>query len=306
MNGFIKMNILCMLAALLFTTACKYKTAENKSLKLPLPTVIVKKPFKENKIVYTEFRAVSRYLQTVNFRARIAGIITATFAQPGDEIKVNQPLFVVKPVELSALENAGSFSSSVVSGFDTIFSGQNAFTNRVMVQVGDYVQPGSLLASAFKKNSLVAVVYVPFAQVRLIHKNSPSIIEIPGKGDVKSYFEKQLYVADSVTQTQPFIVPLPFDLHLSANMNLWVRFKEREIHQGTFVLRKAILTNEEENSFWVMKMINDSTAVKIDVTVGWQGKKYIQVLSGNLSDSDRILTDGAYGLPDTAYVQIIK
>lgn len=306
MCRFMKQNTIWILAIVFSITACRSNKTFNANPKFPLPPVTIGTPVKGNKTVYTEFRAVSRYLQSINYRARTAGIITRVFTRPGDDVKLHQPLFIIKPAELSALESSGSLSHSIINSGDTIFSDQKSLTNHVLVQDGDYVQPGNLLATAFKENSLVAVTYVPFSQVPLIKINSPCTVEVPGKGNVKSFFKKQLFLADNITQTQPFIVPLPGSLRLSGNMNLSVHFKEKEIHNGIFVPREAVLTNEEENIFWLMKMANDTTAVRVPVTIGWQGKNSIQVLSGNINTSDKIITGGAYGLPDTAYVRIVK
>ena len=308
MNRFIRWNILWIAVALFVAAGCKRNpgNSDASALRLPLPNVTVTTPIKENKIIYTTFQAVSRYLQSVNFRARISGIVTTVFVRPGDEIKIHQPLFIIKPIEMSALEGAGTWSNNLINSRDTIFSDQLAFTRQVLVQEGDYVQPGSLLAVAFKENSLAAVTYVPFSEVPLIKKNSPCTVEIPGKHNVSSYFQKQLFLADNVTQTQPYVVPLPPKLKLAGGMNLLVKFKVKEIRDGIFLPRKAILTNVEETLFWIMKMINDTTAVKIPVTLGWQGKKQIQILSTRIGTADRVITEGAYGLPDTAYVKIVK
>ncbi|MBE0651684.1 MAG: hypothetical protein IH595_12705 [Bacteroidales bacterium] len=299
-------NLVWVLVIVLTTTACKQNNNSESDTKLPLPTVKVGSPVVQDKIVYEHFRAVSRYLQDVNFRSRTEGVVTKVFTRPGDEIRVGQPLFIIKPVELTALEKSGSLSKGMYSSSDTIYSDQNALTNMVSVQEGDYVQPGSLLASAFKKNSLVAMTYIPFNKVPSIKKNTPCSVIIPGQKPVDSYFKRPLFIADTVTQTQPFIVPLPSNLQLSAGMNLQVSFKEREIHQGIFVPRDAVLTNEEETSFWLMKMTNDTTAVKVPVTVGLLSEKNVEILSGAVKPGDRIVTQGAYGLPDTAYVKIVK
>ncbi len=308
MNRFIRWNILWIAATLFVATGCKQNPgkSDTSALRLPLPNVTVTTPVKENKTIYITFQAVSRYLQSVNFRARTSGIVTHVFIRQGDEIKIHQPLFIVKPMEMSALEGAGALSNNLINSRDTIFSDQDAFTHQVLVQEGDYVQPGSLLAVAFKENSLAAVTYVPFPEVPLIKKNSPCTVEIPGKHNVSSYFQKQLFLADNVTQTQPYVVPLPPKLKLAGGMNLLVKFKVKEIRNGIFLPRKALLTNEEETSFWIMKMIDDTTAVKIPVTLGWQGKKQLQILSNRVGMTDKIITEGAYGLPDTAYVRIVK
>ena len=304
MFKFKKQNLIWVLAIVLTATACKQNNSSATKIKLPLPAVTVGNPVVENKVVYKNFSAVSHYLQDVNFRARTQGIVTKVFTSPGDEMRAGQPLFIIKPIELSALEKS-SLSHGMGNSSDTIFSNQNVLTNQVVVQQGDYVQPGSLLASAFKKNSLVALTYVPFSKVSSIQKNIPCTVIIPGQKSVNSYFKRPLFIADTFTQTQPFIVPLPSNLQLSEGMNLQVRFKEKEIKQGVFVPRNAVLTNEEENTFWLMKMTN-AMAVKVSVTIGWQGEKSVQILSGNIKPSDRIITQGAYGLPDSTQVKIVR
>ncbi len=308
MNKYIKWNLFWIAIVFLAASGCKRNSGKSNasSPRLPLPNVTVTTPTKENKTVYIKFRAISRYLQSVSFRARTSGIVTNVFIRPGDEIKAHRPLFIVKPMEMSALEGSGTLSNNLINSRDTIFSDQDAFTNHVLVQEGDYVQPGSLLATALNKNSLSAIVYIPFPQVPLIKKNSPCIVEIPGKSNVSSYFKKQLFLANTITQTQPYVVPLPPGLMIAGNMNLLVKFKEREIRGGIFLPKKAILSNEEETSFWIMKMANDTTAVKVPITLGWQGKKQIQILSNRIGMTDKVITEGAYGLPDTAYVRIVK
>ncbi len=308
MNRYIKWNILWITVAVFMVTGCKQKVEKGgaSTARLPLPEVIVTNPVKENRTIYTAFQAVSRYMQSVNFRARTAGVVSSVLIKPGDEIMNHQPLFIVKPMEMSALEGAGNLSKDLINSYDTIFSDQLAFTNQVLVQEGDYVQPGSLLASAWIENSLAAITYVPFSMVPIIKKNSPCTVEIPGKRNVRSFFRKQLFLADNITQTQPYVVPLPGKLKLAGNMNLLVRFKIKEIRDGIFLPRKAVLTNEQETIYWVMKMENDTTAVKVPVTIGWQGKEQVQILSDKIGLTDRIITEGAYGLPDTAYVKIAK
>ena len=298
-------NLLWVLAILVTATACDHKKTTETHYKLPLPTVTIGHPVVKNKAVYESFRAVSRYLQNVNFRARTQGVVTKVFTTPGDEVRAGQPLFIIKPVELSALEKS-PLSHDMGNSSDTIFSKQNVLTNQVMVQQGDYVQPGNLLASAFKKNSLVAITYIPFSKVSSIQKNNPCMVFIPGKKPVNSLFKRQLFSADTATQTQPFVVPLPSNLHLSEGMNLQVNYKEKEITNGIFVPRDAVLSNEEETSFWLMKMAGNSKVIKVPVTIGLQGEKVVQILTGDITPSDKIVIQGAYGLSDSTTVKIVK
>ena len=59
-------------------------------------------------------------------------------------------------------------------------------------------------------------------------------------------------------------------------------------------------------NFWVMKLINDSTAVKVPVITGISDNGYVQIKMPLFKDTDLFLTSGNYGLGDTANVKVIK
>ena len=51
------------------------------------------------------------------------------------------------------------------------------------------------------------------------------------------------------------------------------------------------------NEYWVMKLVNDTTAVKQDVSIGRKTKTEIEITDPVFSADDRILVSGNYGLP---------
>ena len=53
-----------------------------------------------------------------------------------------------------------------------------------------------------------------------------------------------------------------------------------------------------------MKLINDTTAVKVPVKTGIEKGDTVQVISPEFSANDKILSGGNYGLADTAKVII--
>ena len=69
--------------------------------------------------------------------------------------------------------------------------------------------------------------------------------------------------------------------------------------------KSCVLSDEMMKEFWVMKLINDSTAIKIPVIVGNKNSERIEVLSPQFNSADKIISKGNYGLPDTAFVSII-
>ena len=59
-------------------------------------------------------------------------------------------------------------------------------------------------------------------------------------------------------------------------------------------------------NYWVMKLINDSTAIKVPVERGISADSKVEILSPHFALNDRIINSGNYGLGDTAFVKIIR
>ena len=77
--------------------------------------------------------------------------------------------------------------------------------------------------------------------------------------------------------------------------------------EGALVLSKsAILTDETQSSFWVMKLLNDTTAIKVEVKIGLENDENVEIISPKFLSEDKILISGNFGLPDTALVSINK
>jgi hypothetical protein len=67
-----------------------------------------------------------------------------------------------------------------------------------------------------------------------------------------------------------------------------------------------VLTNETVDNFWVMKLINDSTAVKVPIVKGISTDTHVEILSPKFAKDDKLVNSGNYGLPDTTYVKITQ
>ena len=67
-----------------------------------------------------------------------------------------------------------------------------------------------------------------------------------------------------------------------------------------------MLGNEEMTSFWVMRLANDSTAIKVPVQRSIVTHDSVEVTEPHFATGDRFLLTGGYGLPDTANVIITR
>ena len=70
------------------------------------------------------------------------------------------------------------------------------------------------------------------------------------------------------------------------------------------VPKAAVLTDETQSQFWVMKITDSNIAVKVPIQKGMENSGEVEILSPAFSDKDRILISGNYGLADTAKVSI--
>ena len=110
---------------------------------------------------------------------------------------------------------------------------------------------------------------------------------------------------DPASQTQSIFIKVNAGHSIPENLVAKVKII-RTIKNNTVSLPKAaVLTDETQNEFWIMKMIDSTTAVKIPVTKGIQTAGRIEILTPPLAAADKILVTGNYGLADTAKVKII-
>jgi hypothetical protein len=77
--------------------------------------------------------------------------------------------------------------------------------------------------------------------------------------------------------------------------------------ENALVLPKpAVLGNEALTEFWVMKLVNDSTAIKVVVKKGIETNNEVEITDPVFNPTDRVILTGNYGLPDTASIIIMK
>ena len=111
---------------------------------------------------------------------------------------------------------------------------------------------------------------------------------------------------DSVSQTQRVILKVSASHTLPENLIAKVKIIKSSKPNASSLPKAAILTDETQSAFWVMKLMNDSTAVKVPVKKGIETNERAEIISPIFSAEDKILVSGNYGLADTARVKIIS
>lgn len=111
---------------------------------------------------------------------------------------------------------------------------------------------------------------------------------------------------DPASQTQSIILKVTVSHPIPENLIAKVKVVKTEKNKTQSVPKSAILTNETQTDFWVMKMTDSITAIKVPVKKGIETTDKVEILSPAFSPNDKILITGNYGLRDTAKVKIIQ
>ncbi len=298
-----KIKYIIFISILLIINGCKNSITKGNDFVNTKTDVKIVKPIIKNLKIYDTYQGISKYLNTSAIKSPVSGVIQKVNISVGQEVHKNEVLFKIKPKELAALENANLDKGLINISPIKISAHQLNFITAVNFQDGDYIQEGDILATNVKKNSMVIITYVPFdIKIKL---NSFCEIELPNGMKIKGIFKRKLAQTDLFTQKQPYVVYPLTKQFFAENINLTIQKLNREIKTGLFVPKKAIYTNEEQTKFWIMKLINDTTAIKIPIGIGFQNDSIIQLLNTPLNKSSKIISDGGYGLADTAFVHVI-
>ena len=109
-------------------------------------------------------------------------------------------------------------------------------------------------------------------------------------------------VVDSVSQTQSYSIRINAPHTIPQNLIAKVKILKTSVNDAQALPRQSVLSDQTQTMYWVMKLINDSTAVKVPVKTGIEKGDTIQILSPQFSNDTKILSGGNYGLSDTASV----
>lgn len=250
------------------------------------------------------YQGVTRYMQANDIRSQVTGIITRINCAVADHISINQALFVVQPQEAAALQKS-KFSSQILAGFsDTVYAHLSGQIKSLNVQVGDFIQIGDVLANCIRSNSMRIIAYIPLEQIAAVEKIKHCTLILPDGSSVDGIVTGKLPAAETQNQTQAYIIEPKKNISLSENVNLSVQFTAEQLQNAVFVPESAVLGNEEQTRFWIMKLMNDSTCIKVSVEKGLKTDSLVQLIGSDLTISDLVVSEGAYGLPDSARVQV--
>lgn len=257
---------------------------------------------------FVELNATSSFLQNNYIKAFANGYVHSVNIHIGQYVKQDQLAFTLKTKEAQALGNTINAldSSFNFSGIIKIKAIQSGYITQLSHQIGDYVQDGEQLAVLSNANSFGFILNLPYELRPYILANKSVQVSLPDGTRYTGFVDRIMPTIDSVSQTQNVLIRINSSVNIPENLIVKVRIVTRSKNNVTSLPKEALLTDEAQTSFWVMKMIDSTTAVKVPVAKGLETAERVEITSPKFSAADKILITGNYGLPDTARVQIVK
>ncbi len=255
---------------------------------------------------YIELNATSTYMQQNYVKSNLNGYIEKSNIKYGDYVHVGQPLFVLKTKEARAIGNSVNRldSSFNFSGVNVLRSNASGYVMDVSHQPGDYVQDGEQLAVISDAQSFMFVMNVPYEDKPYVSIGKHVDILLPDNEVLPGIIASSLPAIDSVSQTQQYSIRVNAGHSIPKDLIAKVKILKKSVQDAQTLPKQSVLSDQTQTNYWVMKLINDSTAVKVPVKTGVEQGDTVQVLSPQFDPNTKILSGGNYGLSDTAGVII--
>jgi multidrug efflux pump subunit AcrA (membrane-fusion protein) len=298
---------ICLLL-FLFSCQSNSKAADDDDAKVASQTPVTVIKVNDSALTdYIDLNATSTTLQKNYVKSNANGYIQQVNAQLGHNVSRGQVLFTIKTKESQTIGNSINVLDTTFkfSGVNKIKASAPGYISQLSHQSGDYVADGEPLAVISDRSSFVFLMQLPYELRQYVSPGQNVDLTLPGGvkigGTVKSFMPS----VDTVAQTQGVVIKINSNQQIPENLVARARIVKATKNNTQSLPKSAILANETQTEFWVMKLINPTTAIKVPVKEGIQSGDRVEILSPRFSAQDQIVISGNYGLPDTAKVKIV-
>jgi len=297
--------LLFIVVGIYIFNSCKQQVVEESDQQI-LATVKTSKIKIGNIEDHILFNGKTICLKKNKIQSPITGYIMHVNVNRGDRVKKNDVLFELETKENKALKTSGASGKGTIK----VMALSDGFINEVNIfEIGGYVLEGDNLCTIAESNDLLIQVNVPFEYSSLLKDDLECNIILPDQTHIKGSIYKILPIVNESDQTQPiWLKPnnTTYNKNIPENLNLLVDLIWKMSENTKLIPKTALMTNETQSVFWVMKIAENNLAIKIPVQKGIQSDSMVEIISNELKKDDLLISEGAYGLPDSTQVNIEK
>lgn len=301
--------IVACLLMLLFSCKSKDQPADEGDAAVASQTPVTVTTVSDSTLVdYVDLSATSVFLQKNFIKANANGYVQNVNTQLGHYVNRGETVFTIKTKEAQSIGNSINVLDTTFkfSGVNRIKAPGSGYITQLNHQPGDYVQDGEQLAVISDRSSFVFVMQLPYEMRRYVQNNQDVQLLLPGGEKLTGKVSSVMPSVDTLSQTQGMVIRVNSTNLIPENLVAKARIIKSARPAAASLPKAAILTNETQTEFWVMKLINPTTAIKTSVIKGIESGDRVEILSPKFSATDKIVVSGNYGLADTAKVKIVQ
>jgi multidrug efflux pump subunit AcrA (membrane-fusion protein) len=246
------------------------------------------------------FNGKTIYLKKNMVSSPISGYVRLIKVKFGDYVKNEQLLFEIQTKENKALENSNSGDFGLIKVFAP---SQGVISTLNITENGAYVVEGASLCTVAENHEVMVQLNLPFEFNSLVKTGESCTLVLNEDTRFSGTIYQILPTVDDANQTQQVLIKPHYNKPLPENLNLEVELLKARHSKSYLIPRNALMTNETQTEFWVMKVVNN-IAIKVPVKKGIENDETVEVLNSGLTTSDLVISEGAYGLNDSSAVKI--
>ena len=289
---------LCILAFLLSSCSKKDAKEQEQAPVVSVRTSAVKFGKIDSKLT---FNGKTVYLKKNQVVSPISGYVRKISVKFGDYVKKGDLLFEIQTKENKALESSNAGNAGLIK----VFAPSHGVINVLNItENGAYVLEGASLCTVAENNEVLVQLNLPFEFNSLVKTGTNCTLVLGEDTKFSGTIYQILPTVDDANQTQQILIKPHYSKALPENLNLEVEIVKASHTRSCLVPRNAIMTNETQTEFWVMKIVDNKLAVKVPVKKGIENDDMVEILNSGLSASDLVVSEGGYGLNDSTKVAV--
>ena len=249
------------------------------------------------------FNGKTIYLRKNLVVSPLSGYIRKMYIKFGDSVKKGELLFEIQTKENKALESSNTGNIGIIH----VLSPSNGVISTLnLTASGAYVLEGASLCTVSESNDVMVQLNLPFEFNSLVKTGTVCTLVLGEDTKFEGTVYQILPTVDEANQTQQILIKPHTKKLLPENLNLAVEILKARHNKSCLIPRNAVMTNETQTEFWVMKVVGGKLAVKVPLTKGIENNNQVEALSSGLTNADLVITEGAYGLNDSSLVKVIR
>lgn len=286
-------------------TACNQK--QNIQDVTPRSTVSVTTVQTGTMLHSEQLSATAQYLRHNTVTAPVAGYVHFVKINFNDRVTKGQLLYTLETKERKALGNLNSDETNQDYGLINIYAPMSGVVTAIpQSQTGVFIAEGGALCNISDISSLYFQINIPYEYSKYVKSNTYCVITLPDNTNINARLETPIIQANTGLQTIPYMAKPEKNMYIPESIIATATLITYKNSDAIMLPKDAVLSDELMQRFWVMKLVNDSMAIKVPVTTGVQNDSLIEIKKPKFSNNDKILVTGNYGLSDTALVKVLK